>query len=204
VLWVLVRERRDWWSVALLGATAGVGLAIALLWMAGPVGGFSKLIYIISHVPANNAVNTYALEYASGPPWLLLYAFWIASPTAALFGLVGSGAAFARGDERAVRSLAGLLGLHLLVGMVTPHFLNLRYQSAVFCIFYLLAGFGFWYVLSLCLKWIDTSERGLVAVLAVLIAIGSGVADYLRFQAFFVRDSTADLSIKMLMDEHRR
>jgi hypothetical protein len=204
VLWVLVRERRDWWSAALLGVTAAAGLAIALLWMAGPVGGISKLVYIMSHVPANNAVNAYALEYASGPPWLLLYAFWIASPLAALFGTAGFGAAFAMGGERAVRWLAGLLGLHLMVGMATPHFLNLRYQSAVFCVFYLLAGFGFWYVLSLGLKWVDTSQRALVTILAVLIAIGASVADYLRFQAFFVRDSTADLSIKMLMDEQHR
>ncbi len=204
ILWVLLRERRDLANTALLCASALAGLAIALWWMAAMVGGFSTLLDIMIHVPSNNAVNAYALEYASGPPWLLPYAFWIASPIPALFSLAGLWSAFATRGGRVVRWLAGLFGIHLALGSFTPHFLNLRYESAVFGIFYLLAGFGFWYVLSLALRGRDMSDRKLVAFLAALLMIVESVADYSRFQRFFVRDATADLSVKMLVDEHNR
>ncbi len=204
VLWVLLRERGDWVNAILLGAASAAGLAIALSWMAGAVGGLSTLIGIILRLPAIIAVNAYAIETSSGPPWLLLYTFWLASPLPALFSLAGLWAAFFPPGQKLARWLAGLLGLHLAAGMLTPHFLNLRYQSAVFCVFYLLAGLGFWYVLALGLKWIDSSNRRLVAVLALLIAIGASIADYARFQAFFVRDATPDLPVKMLIDEHNR
>ena len=204
ILWVLLRERRDWANALLLGAAAVAGLAIALAWMAGAVGGLSTLIDVVRRVPASIAGNAYAMETSSGPPWLLPYTFWLASPLPALFSLAGLWAAYFAPGEKLARWLVGLLGLHLAVGMLTPHVLNLRYQSGIFCIFYLLAGLGFWYVLSLGLKWIDTSQRGLVTILAVLIAIGASIADYARFQAFFVRDATPDLPVKMLMDEHNR
>ena len=40
--------------------------------------------------------------------------------------------------------------------------------------------------------------------LAIALIIGSAVTDYGYFRRVFVRDTTVDLSIKMLMDEQNR
>jgi len=87
------------------------------------------------------------------------------------------------------------------IAMAMPHFLNLRYVGNTFGSVCLLAGLGWWYLISLGMEWLDVADRRAFAVIAVAIVLGGAVADYLRFQRYFVRDETVDLSIKMLMDE---
>jgi len=47
----------------------------------------------------------------------------------------------------------------------------------------------------------EAVDRRAFAVVAIGIVMGGAVADYLRFQRYFVRDEMVDLSIKMLLDE---
>jgi 4-amino-4-deoxy-L-arabinose transferase-like glycosyltransferase len=206
VLYVLAKDR-DWKHASIPIGFGILGLAIALGWLANQVGGLSVLVRIMRGVPAANAVNTYAIEYASGPPWLLLDAFWIVSPVPALFGVAGFYAAFATQRNQKPDVLAGFAAVaagHLAVMMALPHFLNLRYSSVVFGPFYLLAGLGFWYLSTLCLKWLLGSDRWVVTVLACAVTAIGAITDYSRFERFFVRDQAADLSIKMLRDEQNR
>jgi hypothetical protein len=172
------------------------------------VGSVSTLIQIMSNVPSANSVNAYALMYTSGPPWLLLDAFWIVSPVPALFAAAGFFAAFARMRElkygHVIAGIAAFAAGHLTVMMAMPHFLNLRYSSVVYGPIYLLAGLGFWYAGSVCLKWLLPSDRWILAALATAVLTIGPITDYSRFQRFFVRDQTPDLSIKMLQDERDR
>jgi len=151
-------------------------------------------------IPKANAANPYALEYASGSPWLMLQAFWIVAPVASLLSVAGLFAAL-RKPERPLIFLASFTLAYVAIAMAMPHFLNLRYVGNTYGSFCLLAGLGCWYLISKGWEWLDVTDRQAFAVIAIAVVLGSAAADYLRFQRYFVRDETADLSIRMLLDE---
>src|SRR5207245_3873521 len=65
--------------------------AITIGWLAMSVGGLSVFAKIVTSIPSSNAGNQYAIEYQSGPGYLLLRALEIMSPVAAVLCLVGWG-----------------------------------------------------------------------------------------------------------------
>lgn len=208
MLWVLVWQRRDRRDALLLAALCAAAAAASLAWLGGSAGGLADFLRIAMHGPDANAVNAYALQYASGPPWLVLEGFWIASPIAALFAAAGFYAAFAvRRETPRGRVLAGMAAATagcLALMSAVPHYINLRYFSALFGPLYLLAGLGFWFTARWCARWLAPADRRLVATVAAAVLIGGAIGDYLRFQRFFVRDSIPDLAIRMLQDENGR
>jgi 4-amino-4-deoxy-L-arabinose transferase-like glycosyltransferase len=209
IVFVLVIERREWKNLFTLAAAAIAGLAVVLAWLTNSVGSLSDLLSIMSAVPASNAVNSYSLEYASGPAWLMLEAFWIVSPVAAVLSVAGLYRTFAdlrkpSPQRKLIAFIAAFAVVDLAIGLAMPHFLNLRYYGAIYGPFYLLAGLGFWYLVSTVSNWIESSDRKLISCLAVMILILGAGSDYWRFRRMFVRNATADLSIKMLLDARNR
>jgi hypothetical protein len=203
LLRVLAVERRELENAAILLGGSMLGVAASVGWLAWSVGGLGEIIRIISGIPGANATNAYALEYASGPPWLLLQAFWIVSPVSAMFFAAGVYAGLA-GREAAARWITLFTVVQIAMAMAIPHWLNLRYVSFAFGCYCLVAGMGFWFVVSLVLNRIKASERKALAGMLGLVAIGGAIADYARFERYFVRDGTADLSVKMVLDERNR
>jgi 4-amino-4-deoxy-L-arabinose transferase-like glycosyltransferase len=217
VLWVLLIERREWVNGAVLVAGGLAGLAITIAWLEISVGGLSVFAEIVTSIPSSNAANYYAIKYQSGPGYLLLRALEIMSPVAAVLGLVGLGVLlFSHRKlnllhvpaEAANWPVVGWITLFLLaylaLPMVLPHWLNLRYISVLFGPFYLTAGLGFWYCASLCWNRFKTFDRRVFAGLAIAALSNGAVADYNRFQIIVVRDAVQDLSIKMVLDAHKR
>jgi len=209
ILWVLLVNRRQWKEgIAMAGITlAGVGAA--LWWLAASVGGMRELLWVINSIPQANAQNSYALEYASGPGYLLLGGLYILTPVAALCALVGLYFAFRPPaglsvNRVAIRWLGIFVSALVLFAMVVPHWLNLRYIAPVFGPFYLLAGFGFAWVFTVCLKGFGPTEGKVFAVLAVGLLIFDAGTDYARFRRIFVVDGTPDMSIRFLLNERAR
>lgn len=199
ILWILV-TKRQWKNVlVLLGATAA-GMGLAVWWLSYEVGSLGDFMGIVLGIPKANAANAYALEYASGPAYLMLLAFWIVAPVTSMFSLAGLIAVWKKREQPLI-FLAYFTVAHIAIAMAMPHFLNLRYVGNTYGSFCLLAGLGCWYLISSGWVWLDAADRRPFAVVAIAIVLGSAVADYLRFQRYFVRDETVDLSIKMLMDE---
>lgn len=202
ILWLLA-ARREWQNaLILIGATAA-GTCVSLWWLSGQVGSLADYFGIVVGIPGANAANPYALEYASGPPYLLLRAFWIVAPVVSLLSLAGLLAAW-KLRERPLTWLASFTVAYVAIAMAMPHFLNLRYVGNVFGPFCLLAGLGVWYLVSVAGQWLELADPRPVAGLAIALIIGSAVTDYGYFRRVFVRDTTVDLSIKMLMDEQNR
>ena len=199
ILWMLVR-RREWSTVAILIAATAIGMGASLWWLSFQVGSLADYVEIVRGIPKANAANPYALEYASGSPWLMLQAFWIVAPVASLLSVAGLLVVLKKREGPLV-FLACFTVAYIGIAMAMPHFLNLRYVGNTFGTFCLLAGLGCWYLISLGLEWLDVADRRMFAVIAIAIVLGAAVADYLRFQRYFVRDETVDLSIKMLLDE---
>jgi 4-amino-4-deoxy-L-arabinose transferase-like glycosyltransferase len=199
ILFVLVR-RREWLKVLVLLVATAVGMGASLWWLADQVGSLADYVSIVLGIPKVNAANPYALEYASGSPFLMLLAFWIVAPVASLLSVAGLLAVWNKREGPLV-FIACFTVAYIGIAMAMPHFLNLRYVGNTFGSVCLLAGLGWWYLISLGMEWLDVADRRAFAVIAVAIVLGGAVADYLRFQRYFVRDETVDLSIKMLMDE---
>jgi 4-amino-4-deoxy-L-arabinose transferase-like glycosyltransferase len=199
ILWLLMR-RRDWTGVTILVGATAVGMGASLWWLSDQVGSLADYVGIVMGIPKANAANPYALEYASGSPFLMLLAFWIVAPVASLLSLAGLVAVLKK-RERPLVFLACFTVAYIGIAMAMPHFLNLRYVGNTYGSFCLLAGLGCWYLISRGWAWLDVADRRAFAVLAIAIVLGGAIADYLRFQRYFVRDETVDLSIKMLLDE---
>lgn len=213
VLWVLLIQRRDFRSGLALMVGGLVGTGVSVVWLAHSIGGFSVVVQTVTNWRAAHLTNTYALEYQSGPGYLLLQAFQIISPVPALFCLIGLAVAFLSHRKlRFLRLSAGaanwpvigwmalfILG-YLSLPMILPHWLNLRYVSVLFGPFYLLAGVGFWYAASLCWNRLETFPR---KVFAAVIILGLGISassDYRRFQRMFVWNGLGDLSVRLVLD----
>jgi 4-amino-4-deoxy-L-arabinose transferase-like glycosyltransferase len=199
ILWLLVR-RREWSRAAILIGATAVGMGASLWWLSVQVGSLADYVGIVMGIPKANAANPYAIEYASGSPLLMLLAFWIVAPVTSLLSVAGLLAVWKKREGPLV-FLAGFTVAYIGIAMAMPHFLNLRYVGNTYGTFCLLAGLGFWFLISRGWGWLDVGDRRVFAVLAIAIVVGGAVADYLRFQRYFVRDETADLSIKMLLDE---
>ena len=198
ILWYLVR-RQEWKNAALFVAFTLTANLIALWWLADQVGSLSDFIGIVLGIPAVNATNPYALEYASGPPWLLLYAFWIVTPITSLLSLAGCCAAV-RMRSQPLLLLTFFTTTYVAIAMSMPHWINLRYVGGAFGPFCILAGLGAWWLSSLAEgKWQRWS-----AVAAIAIVLTGAFMDYQRFRLFFVEDEIGDLSIKLLADEHNQ
>lgn len=199
ILWVLVK-RRAWpdMMVFLVATTAGV--LVSLWWLSVQVGSLADYLEIVTGIPKANAGNPYALEYASGPPYLLLRAFWIVTPITSLLSLPGLYSAL-RKASASMMAITWFVLAHIAIAMAMPHWLNLRYVGVTFGPFCLFAGLGSMFLISAGWEWLEAADRRPFAALAVAILMGGAVADYLRFQRVFVRDQTVDLSIKMLVDE---
>ncbi len=204
LLWVLAVKRHEFRNAAILVGGSVLAVAASVSWLAWSVGGdVSEVIRIIFSIPVSNAANAYALEYASGPPYLLLQAFWIISPVTALFFAAGVYAGVA-GKEATARWVTLFTVVQIVIAMAIPHWLNLRYVSVAFGCYCLVAGLGFWFVVSQILNRIEASDRKALAAMLGLVAMGGAIADYARFERYFVRDGTADLSVKMVLDERNR
>jgi 4-amino-4-deoxy-L-arabinose transferase-like glycosyltransferase len=199
ILWVLMR-RRDWTNVLILTGATAAGMGFSIWWLANQVGSLADFTGIVTGIPAANATNPYALEYASGPPWLLLLAFWIVAPMTSLLSLAGIFAALRR-REGPMLFLVAFSIAYTAIAMAMPHWINLRYLGNTFGPVCLLAGLGCSNLISAGWTWLDVADRRPFAVVAIAIVLGGAVGDYLRFRRYFVRDEMVDLSIKMLVDE---
>ncbi|MBI4480573.1 MAG: hypothetical protein HY651_11170 [Acidobacteria bacterium] len=211
VLWVLLIELKDWKNACILFAGATAAVVGSIAWLASSVGGFSVVAGIFPNLIHANSANPYALEYQSGPGYLLLQAFWVLTPLVAILCPLGVAVIFfshpkwnlllgGAGDRDVMRWSALLLLSFFAIPMILPHWLNLRYLSPAFGPFYLAAGVGLRHAASGC--WARLPTVGRIA-LALLLAGGLAVAtrqDYQRFRLMFVTNAIGDLSIKLLLD----
>lgn len=192
ILWVLALRRR-WEQAVILISTTGAAVFLGLWWLSQQVGSLGDLVGIIAGIPAANAANPYAIEYASGPPWLMLFAFWLVAPLASLLSLAGIVAVWKDRSAQLV-GLAAFVGVHVAIAMAIPHWINLRYVGVTFGPFCMLAGLGCRYLVS------AAGSRRWVAGLVALVLLASAVGDYYRFQRIFVDWGMGDESIKDLLD----
>jgi hypothetical protein len=190
-LWAARRDRR---RAAILGGVALAGAAVASVLFAMATGSVAGAVRIVIDQARHNTTNAYALEYASGPGYLLLLAFAKLSPFTIVLALWGLAITVVRGQKTAAL-LAWLTIGNTALYMIIPHWLNLRYASASFAPLCLFAGAGLIELLSrLKTKYRWAAAAGATAALVFAFA------DYHRFQNAWLRPQAMDLTVKMVSE----
>jgi hypothetical protein len=91
----------------------------------------------------------------------------------------------------------------LVVGLIAtfalvPHWLNLRYLSAVFAPLCLFAGLAVWRLTKLAERRLSRFAFRAVAVFGLVAIAGSLYSDYRRFERAFVQSAANDLSVGVI------
>lgn len=183
----------------LLAAIAAGGVCTMAI-LAGCAGSLGAAVEIIAGIPAANAANAYALEYASGPGYLLLAGYWALCPAALLLACAGLWICLRHRISDAASGLAWLvIALHT-VAMLVPHWLNFRYLSVTFAPLCLLGGIALragYLALRSRFERFDFAAAAGLAGAALLVAL---LAGYQHFESAYVRGGTPDLSIRMVLE----
>ncbi len=98
------------------------------------------------------------------------------------FGAAGDLGGALASREGAPRWITLFTVVQIAIAMAIPHWLNLRYVSVAFGCYCLVAGLGFWFVVSLFLNRIKAADRKALVALLGLVAVGGAIADYARFE----------------------
>jgi hypothetical protein len=204
VAWhVARRDRAAALRLSGMALFAGALAGAALGWSAG---GLTTVWSVWSNIPKANAANSYALEYATGPGYQLIAAYWLMSPLTTAMAFAGVWLTLWRDRGRAAlgaRGMALFVVAFLAIPMVIPHWLNLRYVSFVFGPLCLLAGVSVARVYRGCKEWLgEEAFAGAAAIGAAALAVGL-TGDYQRFERAFVEDGTPDLAVRMVLESVR-
>jgi 4-amino-4-deoxy-L-arabinose transferase-like glycosyltransferase len=203
-VWVfgfLIWKYRSWKPPVLfvLGGVASMALTV-LLWAVvahglGP--SYSAIQHVLAAGRSQGHLDEYLVQCCSGPWYQFPYLLWLVGPVAALLALTGL-------IVTAWRKVPGLgaAGLCAFVVVVFvalasfgPGFQYLRIISPANGPYYLLAGLGLWYLLSLARRGLPASTYNAVLLLAV-VAIAIGAArDYRTFRSVVVQAGIQDLSV---------
>lgn len=218
VLWliwvVLVKERRVM-EVAfiIIASAAGLGLVFAVT--AQSVGGFSAFIEIFQHWKEAIPTNQYAVAYETEPPLLFLRGFWLISPFGTTLCLVGVLAVLLRpsvyqkffnlplGRDRKVIIWIALFMMAFIASDTMPYFPNLRYVSATFGPFYLMAGLGIWSLVSYARSRMKNFTFILFVGCVVFICATATIRDYEMFRKSFMRTGILDTTIRLIEESLR-
>ncbi|HYR84306.1 MAG TPA: hypothetical protein VE422_09540 [Terriglobia bacterium] len=199
-----VRERS--WRLMTALSIGGLISALATLgfWtvLAGDTG---SAISSVSNLIRTTLVSDYANRYYSGPWYQFAYLLWITGPLTAAMGMLGITTA-ALSWLPAVKKRLTIhdccaASVAVLITMIFfslasfgPIFQNLRIVSPSDGTYCLLAGLGFWYLLSVATAVFPRYRA--VALIALASLILAAVRDYRAFTTVVVRSGMEDLAVR--------
>jgi hypothetical protein len=204
VLGVLL-VRRQWRLAALFFGCCAVASLVVLLWVAHLLGGVNTLWECTQATTQALNASAYSQQYEGGPANRLLEGFWSMSAATSLLALMAVPYAVAGWHKqdtarRIACALAAFCYVFLVIAMLMPYRLNLRYVCPVFAPLCLLAGSGFGAVLAGMRKFVPAREGGfLTGILCVALLIFAG-RDYWHFRKDFAEAGVQDLSIRMVLE----
>jgi hypothetical protein len=213
ILWILFINEKAFIKGALFIIASGVGAAISALILIQAAGGIKPIYQVMQHVKLGLPTNTYAIEYQSGPWYNFLQGFWIISPLSAFLFILGvAGVVLHKGklqkyltltNTKAVYGIIFFTIAFMVFSIALPACQNLRYVSVLFAPFYLMAGLGLWYLISLIRVRLSNFSLVLVSALCLSGIIIAAINDYKSFQKIFVKTGILDVSIRMVREFSR-
>ncbi len=197
--------RKRWNDTLWLAGSASSGFLAAAVTMTVATGGLDVWLRAFKINLAANAANAYALEYCTGPGYLLAAGFWILSPLVTLLAAAALVLAFARrgslfADRRDAMGLAAFTVLFAALPAVLPHWMNLRYVSVLNAPLCLLAALAACQIWQWTRAFVSEREKLPALALACFVLLLGALTDYRGFRERYVRAQTADLAIRMVIN----
>ena len=179
-------------------------LAIAFLIIAGYSGGISNVVNVMKNNMASVSTNSYAVEYQTGPWYYYLQGFWLLSPAATLFAIIGMVWTALSKSKEGKERLAALAILFFIItffiiASIPEHLKNLRYISVLYGPFYLMAGIGIFNIIAVIKKKISSLTFNAVSAIFVIALLLSVVNEYRNFDRIFIKSSVGDLVNKTII-----
>jgi hypothetical protein len=209
VLWVAwaLWKGHGWPEARRFLAIAAAGLICATACLSLACGGTENLTDIIGGIPAADAANRYAVDFAAGQGYRFLLGFWTVSPAVSLLSLAGLAAAFSGApgmkDKRAAVAIAWFTVGFGALPMVLPHWLNLRYAAMIFAPLCLLSAAAIAVAAHAARRMLPGWDRAAAAILAAVALLLVTAGDYGRFRRVWVDGGLPDLSTRMLLGSVR-
>ena len=202
LLWQAIFKEKSFSRSLLTFATGIAGVAISLILLAKICGGFSNIVEVLKDVKGAMAVNEYALKFQTGPWYRIVEGFWILTPVFTSLAFFGCAATFSKNikNNAVIRMLSFFVIAFIAIAVIIPNCQNIRYLSALFIPFYLLAGLGLWFVVILLKERSGRPVFSITVILMTIILILAAVNEYKFFQRNFVEEKVPDLSIRFLQE----
>ena len=200
-LWALARKR-DYRAAGLVLGMAAACTLLAIGLLAIFTGNIRFPVTMVLTGAHTNTFNTYALNFQSGPGYLLLWGFGALSPITAILAVIGVAVGVVNSRDRSrsgIVLLSCLTVTLLIIFMLVPLWLNLRYVSASYAPICLFAGSALWWMLTTVNRKLPFAGTGLSTLALALVAL-SMFADHQRFEKAFVRITANDLSVGVIRD----
>lgn len=208
ILWILFIKEKAPLKGTLFLVVTGLAAGIYILGLTQAAGGIKPILLVLQHMKEALPTNTYAIEYQTGPWYNFLLGFWITSPISALLFIAGTigGLLYSKkllqySNPPNIGPIYGIIffSITFLIFLINlPLSQNLRYASPLLTPFYLIAGLGFWYIVSPLKIRLAKFSLYFAYSLIILVLILCAISDYLKFQRIFVKTITADTSINLL------
>lgn len=195
-----------------LGSFLSIIAGIFILsWFAG---GFLPFIETAKHNICALAVNEYALQYHTGPAYILLQSFFAAAPLATVLSLIGTGMillpqklfkfTLLGGESKQSRhiflGIIFFMSAFTLITLIKPYLKNLRYLSVIFAPFYLMSGVGVGYIVAGMKHKGKRNYFYITSAIIVLVVSLGAAGDYYNYRRIFIEKEAPDLAGRCLRD----
>ena len=190
-LFVEQKKREEGIFLVFSFALAAAAAVFSLKWFAGDISAVAKLLVGVGD---SVTLNTYAAQNQNGNWMNFLSGFWYLSPLTLVLVLLGIAGAFVKKDKVMIGIFSWIV-CWVLVLVVPPYMKNIRYFSPCYAAYCLMAGWGFWLMVSFIQSKLKTDLlKKCVAFFLVLIVIISSLADFYNFQQLFIKTKIQDLT----------
>jgi hypothetical protein len=180
-----------------------LGAVIGITIFARAAGGINNILTVLRHVKDAMPTNAYAIKYQTGPWYNLIYGLWLLSPASTLLYFVGIFSAVLRKDLKEKTAVFGLIFFVvtlMTITSLTPYCQNIRYISALYGPFYLIAGFGVWNIMLLISSLLKKVPFWSIILIFMFLVCSIAVYDYRNFEKVFIRTEIADVSIRLVRE----
>ncbi len=189
---------------ALLVLFTILGVSASVFVLGYVVGGIPRLLEVFRHIKDGMPTNAYAIDYQTGPWYRILQGLWIITPGGCILSIIGMAGVFI-GDCQLKNNIIAkcfmlIILSFLFITIAVPYMQNLRYLSVTFVPFYLIAGVGLEYLVSLARNFFKDRNFSVVMVVTVLALMIVAYSDYQKFQKIFIKRGIKDISIRLLRE----
>lgn len=184
---------------AIASAISGVlALILTFFILVKVSGGISSWLSVMKNVKTAMPLNTYAIEFQTGPWYSFLQGLWMVTPLFTIAAIGGVIYAFLNGIKKntVIFSFGMILVLFIAATTLTPYCKNLRYISPIFCLFYLMGGYAIWGAVKFLHEKAKILSLPVVVSLLSLALVAGAFFEYRFFKKIISKENIlVDLSV---------